>query len=190
MRSSASMSGGRRPHRRLAVGLVACVAALSVGPAFAQGDFDIFFQCNDGGTNLNSGDFGDVGQPNWGGVISYLEGAQRDMGQDGSSAGPFQHAGVTIVKYVSKSSPEYMDALYQNTTLDDCTIKFYALNLATAPFYEHRYTVELTNVKVALISNQGSNTRILEEITFHAASIRRTHEPSGKTSQQNLGAPN
>jgi type VI secretion system Hcp family effector len=169
----------------LSVGFIACTVLLSAGPVHGQ-TFHIFFQCNDSGTNLNQADFGHESQPNWGGVISYLESAQRDMAQDGSSVGSFQHAGVTIVKHLSRSSPLYMHALNQVTTLDDCTFRFYG---DEGSGYGLLYTVELTSPKVHLIEIQGSGDKILEEITFHAPSVRRTYEPAGISSQQNLSAP-
>jgi type VI secretion system Hcp family effector len=167
------------------VGLIASATLLSAGSTQAQ-SFHIFFQCDDSGTNLNQDDFGHESQPDWGGVISYLESAQRDMAQNGSSVGSFQHAGVTIVKHLSRSSPLYMHALNQVTTLDDCTFRFFK-NEGLG--YGLLYTVELTNAKVHLIEIQGSGDTVLEEITFHGTSLRRTYEPTGISSQQNLSAP-
>jgi type VI secretion system Hcp family effector len=169
------------------MGLIACTTLLAVGPLQAQVS-NIYFRCDVQGANLNNGDGNPGDWADWGYVVSYLEAAQRDMAQDGSSAGPYQHAGVTIVKKLSKSSPAYMNALYQNTNLDDCEIRFvYHLTGGSEATF---YTVELSNAKVSLVSIQGSagteSGSVLEEITFHAGSIKRTHNPSGSISQQNL----
>lgn len=174
----------------LSLSLIGCSALLSVGPVEAQDPLlspVIFFQCNASGVNLNEDDNIRQSWVDWGSVISYLEGAQRDMAQDGSSGGPFEHYGVMIVKEQSKSSPAYMDALHKDTNLDGCTVHFlYSTPSGSEAIF---YTVELNNPRVAQITIQGSGEKILEEITFRAASTTRTHVPSGSSSTQSLGVP-
>lgn len=184
MRPPASKSVSRGRNFWVGVGFLVCVSSLLSGPVHAQ---DIFFQCSAQGNNLNNGEGGWTHE-GWGVVISYLEGAQRDMAQDGSGAGPFQHSGVTVVKDLTKSSPLYMDALYQNTTMELCTIKFFRPS-STPGEAENYYMIALTNAKVTFISNQGSQTKILEEITFRAQSITRTAVLADVSTQQNLAPP-
>lgn len=167
------------------IAVIACTVMLTAGSAHAQSgpEFDIYIQCTVAGDNLNTNDlsassvgglYADPTHTNWGGVRSYLEGAQRDMQQDGSLPGPRQHAGVTVVKWLSTSSPRYMQALVQGTTLSSCMIEFWRMNFSTSS-REKYFTVQLTNAKVAYIANQGSDDYILEEITLHAQSITRSH---------------
>jgi type VI secretion system Hcp family effector len=146
-----------------------------------------YFQCTAGGANLNESDSTFVDRADWGVAISYVEPAQVQMNQDGSSPGSFEHGGITIVKDLSRSSPRYMDALYQRTTLDNCVIEI----TGSSPEGQEIvvYTVELTSARVAKIVIQGSGQRILEDITFHAGSLTRTFEDGGVTSQQNLSVP-
>lgn len=169
----------------IACGVITCAAPVEAADIYS-GTVG-YFQCTDSGDNLNEADSSNVDRLHWGTAISYVEPAQVQMNQDGSSPGSFEHGGITIVKELSRSSPRYMDALYQRTMLDTCVIEF----TGSGPEGQETvvYTVELTNARVAEIVIQGSGEMILEDITFHAGSLRRTFEDGGVTSQQNLSVP-
>jgi len=166
---------------------------LPAAPASSQTIWDMYIQCTGGDAgNLNSGDLsaasvGDFWDPNhldWGGVKGYWEAAQVPMDMTGSPLGNREHAGISIVKMRSKSSPLYMDALVNKAQLS-CTIEFWVEQPPPTGKLKF-YSVVLTNARIASIELNGTTGNADETVTFHAEQITWTHHQASTTYSDNL----
>ena len=188
------MSGRLNRMFRTASPIVMAVVLLSPLPALAQ-KYEMYIQCSDGGTNLNSGDlsaasvgatWADATHTDWGALYGYREAAQVPMDQTGSPSSAREHAGLVVVKDRSKSTPLYMQAMV-NTTQLQCTIEFWNDYWETTRV--KLFTIALVNARVNSIEYGGTGAQISETITLRAQQITWTHTQTATSFTDSLFPP-